>query len=151
MRSNERCRPGQTQALERDQVFVRGSRWISQRRSVAANSGEHSFGIDIEQISDERVGMLRGESVGSETIGREVAQVAGHDQVGVSLNGRGQNMNVASVRQIESGGACRVSRDNGIRKVLVHQRAGSFQYRHREIGAVLQKVPGPFGVDVCAP
>ena len=68
---------------------------------------------------------------------------AGHDQVGASLDGRGQNMNVVGVRQIEPGGACRVSRHSRIRKVLVHHRAGSFQYIHREIGTVLQNIPYP--------
>lgn len=100
---------------------------------------------------NERVGMLRGEAVGSETAGREVAQIAGHDQIGASLNGRGQNMNVVGVRQIESGGACRVFRHNRIRKVLVHHRAGSFQHIHRESGTVLQNAPCPFGVDVGTP
>ena len=68
-----------------------------------------------------------------------------HDQVGASLDGRGQNMKVVGVRQIESGGACRVPRHSRIRKVLVHHRAGPFQYIHREIGTVLQNIPYPTG------
>ena len=151
MRSNERRRSDQTQAFECDQVFVCGSRWISQRRAVTANGRERSFRVGIEQIGDEHVGMLRGEAVGSQTVSREVAQVAGHDQVRPAFSRRGQHMEVVGVRQIKSGGSCRVSCHNGMGKVPVHHRAGSFQYIGREIGAVSQNAPYPFRVDVRAP
>ena len=97
------------------------------------------------------MGMLRGEAVGSQTVSREVAQVAGHDQVRPAFNRRGQHMEVAGVRQIEGGGSRRVSCHNGIGKVPVHHRAGSFQHIGREIGAVSQNTPYPFRVDAHAP
>ena len=151
MRSNERCRSGQAQAFECNQVFVRGSRRISQGRAVAANGREHGFQVRVEQIDDERVGMLRGKTMGRQAIGREVTQVAGHDQVRSAFNRRGQHVQVAGVGQIEARGPCRVSCHNGIGKVLAHHRAGSLQYFGRETGAVRQNAPHPFRVDVRAP
>ena len=132
-------------------MFGCGSRWISQRRAVTANGHKHSFQVGIEQIGDEHVGMLRGEAVGSQTVSREVAQVAGHDQVRPAFNRRGQHMEAVGVRQIKGGGSCRVPCHNGIGKVPVHHRAGSFQHISCEIGAVSQNAPYPFRVDVRAP
>ena len=141
MRLNERCRSDKTQTFECDQVFVRGSRWISQRRPVTSNGREHSLGVGIEQIGDEHVGMLRGEAVGSQTVSREIPQVPGHNHVRPTLNCRGQHMDVVGVRQIESGGVCQVSGHNGIGKVPVHRRARSFQHVRREIGPVRHNAP----------
>ena len=66
------------------------SRWIAQRRPVAANGREHSLGVGTEQIGDEHVGMLRREIVGREALRREVPQVPSHDRVRTSFNRGGQ-------------------------------------------------------------
>ena len=151
VRSNERSRSEQTQPFECDQVFVRGSRWIPQRRPVASDSRKHSLWVGIEQIGDENVGMLRSEAVGSQTVGREVPQVPGHDHVRTAFNRRGQHMEVVGVRQMESGDTCRVSGHDGIGEVPVHHGAGSFQHIRREIGTVFQNAPYPFRMDGRAP
>ena len=151
VRPNERCRSDQTQAFECIHMFVRGSRWISQRRPVAANGREHSLGVGNEQIGDEHVGMLRRQIVGREALRREVPQVPSHDRVRTGFNRGGQHMDVVRVWQIETSGTCRVSCHNRIGKVPVHYRAGSFQHVHREIGPVRENATYPLRMDVHAP
>ena len=93
----------------------------------------------------------RGAWVNSMAVSREVPQVAGDDHVSLAFNRGSQHVDVVGVREIESGGTCRVTGHNGIGKVPVHHRAGSFQHVLREIGTVRQNAPYPFCVDVRAP
>ena len=53
--SKQRCRSDQVQAFECDQVFVRRSRRIPQRRTVPSHGCEHRLGVGIEQSGDEHV------------------------------------------------------------------------------------------------
>ena len=64
-----------SQAFECDQVFVRGTWWISQGRPVTAYSGKYGLGVGIETLGDERVGMLCRESVGSQAVNRKVRRL----------------------------------------------------------------------------
>ena len=132
-------------------MLVRGSRWISQRRPVAANGREHSLGVGNEQIGDEHIGMPRRQIVGREALGREVPQVPSHDRVCTGFNRGCQHMDVVRVRQVETSGTCRVSCHNRIGKVPVHCRAGSFQHVHREIGPVRESATHPLRMDIHAP
>ena len=132
-------------------MFVRGSRWISQRRPVAANGCEHSLGVGNEQIDDEHVGTLRREIVGREVLSREIPQIPSHDRVHTGFDRGSQHMDVVRVWQIETSGTCRVSCHNRIGKVPVHYRAGSFQHVHREIGPVRENATYPLRMDVHAP
>ena len=151
VRANEGCRLDKSQAFECSQVFVRGTRWISQGRHATAYSGRYGLGVGIETRGDERVGMLCRESVGSQAVNRKVPQVAGHDQVSSPFNRSGQHMDVVGVRKIESGGTCRVARHDRFGKVPVHYRPGSIQHVFREIGTVRQNAPHSLDVDARAP
>ena len=99
----------------------------------------------------EHAGMLRREIVGREALGREVPQVPSHDRVHTGFNRGGRHMDVVRVGQIETSGTCRVSCHNRIGKVPVHDRAGSFQHVHREIGPVRENATYPLRMDVHAP
>ena len=78
-------------------MILRRSWRIPQRRTVPTNGCEYGLWVGIEQIGDERVGMPRGERVGSQIFGREVPQISSHDYVRLSVDRRGQHMGVAGI------------------------------------------------------
>ena len=84
-------------------------------------------------------------------VNREIARVAGHDQVGPAFNRRSQHMAVAGIRQVQASGSFRVSCHNGIGKVPVHHCACAFQHGGGKVGTVSQNAPYPFRVDIGAP
>ena len=132
-------------------MFVRGSRWISQRRPVAANGREHSLGVGNEQIGDEHVGMLRREIVGREApqkgspSGSESRSCPHRLQSRRPTHGCHQGLADRDQRHVPS------ILSPPHRKVPVHDRAGSFQHVHREIGPVRENATYPLRMDVHAP
>ena len=93
---------------------------------MPADGRQNVVEAGFEQTGDERIGMLRREGVGSQTVSREVPQVPSHDHVRLPVDRRSQYMAVAGIGQVESGGNSFVSRNDRFRKVPVHYRAAIF-------------------------
>ena len=75
VRSKQGYSPDQPDAFECGQMIVRRSRRISQRRTMPADGRQNVVGAGFEQTGDERIGMLRREGVGSQTVSRQPAIV----------------------------------------------------------------------------
>lgn len=148
MRPKKRHCLREADAFERSQIFIRRTRRTAQRRSVAADSREHTFGTGIEQAGDKGVGMLRGEAVGRQPVGRKVPQIPRHDNIRLSPDSRRQHMAITGIRKFERRDQGFVTRHDRFGKVPVHHCAGPFQHARIDVRPINEKVPHPFRMDV---
>lgn len=93
--------------------------------------------IEVDQVRDERIGMLGRNAVRGKRVRREIPQVAGDDHVGPAANGSGQHMPVARVRQVETADQAFEMFHQTVTRVRVHELACPLQLLPGEIGAIL--------------
>ena len=75
--------------------FLNAARWPRTAASTASGSASNKSAMKAS-------GCCAVRPWGSQTVGREVPQVPGHDHVRAAFNRRGQHMEVVGVRQMES-------------------------------------------------
>ena len=127
------------------------ARRIPKRCAMTANCRQNLFGIVLETMADERVGIARGESIGRKQIGRKVPQVPGYDLIGTPYDRRGQYMAVVGVGQFKHRSEAGVARHDRFGKVSVHRHARPIERMGGKVGPVGEKAPHPFRMDVGTP
>lgn len=82
---------------------------------------------------------------------REILEVPRHDDLGVALNGRSQDMPIIFIGQGQRWHERHVTRHQGISDVLIHQLASAIETPRIEIRALGLEVPNPFVMDFGRP
>lgn len=114
-------------------------------------SGDDRSRIEIEEVLDKHVGVLRLKSERLQYVGREVLLVEGHDHVGVTANRGREDVPVIGVRKGQAADKNLMPRHQRIGNGPVHQVRGSVDLLGAEVMAVLQHAALPFVMDLSAP
>ena len=128
----------QTKAFQCEQILAHGARWIAQGGPVATDGCQHGLGVDIDEVCDKGVRVLRHDGVESQTLGWKVPQVGCHNHIRTSVNRRRQDMTVVGVGQVKFGSEDFVSGHKCIGEVPVHDGAGPVQHFSVDVGSVGQ-------------
>jgi hypothetical protein len=138
-------------ALEVVDELLWSDRWVPEVASLTACGVDDSRLIEVTEVMDEVVGMLRRDPVLVEHVGWEVAGVEGDDDVGLTPNRCCEHVAVVRVRQLERGDEARLPGEETVANVGVHQFPNAFNLRPGEVRSTPEAAPHPLLVNVVAP
>ena len=90
-----------------------------------ARATEPRGGREFAEVDDELVGGLRLDAVGGQCVGREVADVVGHDHLCAAADGGGEHVAIVRVGQDEPVDQVLVARNDTVLHRVAHERPGA--------------------------
>lgn len=94
---------------------------MSQCEPLVSNRSANRGRGELEEMSDEIIGMLRIDSVRGDTVFGEIFQVIGDDHAGLATDRGGKNMTVVRIGQFELVDEVLIARHEAIGDCTVHQ------------------------------
>lgn len=97
-----RDRLGELAGEELVKQLIDGDGRILEAPALIAHCGTYSTGVDVEQVTDELIGMLCLDPIRSERVFRKVLEVVGDDDTRLTPDSSRKDVPVVGVRQFQS-------------------------------------------------
>jgi hypothetical protein len=120
--------PPQTASFEPGHHVVNGLGWVVQRVGLALQCGSDESWSELHEMNNEFVSALRFDSIVVKTVGREVAQIVGDDDLRATTDRGGKHMSIVDVGEFERVNEVFVASDKTIGHAVTHQLSGASQF-----------------------
>jgi len=137
--------------LQDVEVAVHHHRRMLEHFALSPCRADNRSRLEIEEIVDEYVGMLRFHPIRRQHCVGKVLLIERHDHTGVAADRGGQDMPIISIRQPQTLDQRFVPGHQRIRYRPIHQTRGTVELRGTEVHALAQQIPFPFVVDIGTP
>lgn len=114
--------------------------WISQISCLVLDGSDDGCWIEVDDVSDEGVGMLRLKVIGAEGGAGKVAEVERDDDLSTTADGGCEDMPIVCIGKDNRINQRRVVRHNAVRHGGIHQVPGASKRRGSGAWAVLRDV-----------
>jgi hypothetical protein len=128
-------------------IAWRTLRRITQALALLLRGHAHCHGIDIEEVRDELVRVLRLHTVRGQGVCGKIGEIESDNCFGTAVNGGGEHMAVIRVGKEQTGDEAFIPLHEAVGHRLVHQVSGPFQSVTRQLRTILEQASHPLLVD----